>query len=448
MSKYKKQIILFLLIIELCSVYLTFSSFNNKNINKIKEVSKIDKEMFAMYVINETTGEYEEVTDSEYWPSGNYKLNTTKSSCVDTKGKSVSSDVLNYSGGKLTVSSNQTLFCYLYFDIKVDITINVSTDGVAGVLPTTSGYKNTLSCNDSTYSWNPIYQRIEFSSVSSDEVKCNLDYTKDTETHTTLISEVESKAQTNENGYRYSGKQPDNWVWFNGEKWRIIGSIPTTLADGTKTNLVKIIRNESIGGLAFNSVNSNPKWGNNTLYKLLNTKYYGKVDATGASPCLGYSTGGYALCNYEEIGISSSGDDYYGRMIKDVYWNVGTVNNTSTKISVSYTSESGTKSSITGKIGLMSASDYGYATSGITYSSVGLSSLSSYEQNNWLYGQGDEWTLTPINSSSVMYASDDGNVYYFTLDSGIVVRPVVCLDSSVYIISGNGTEVNPYQIGM
>ena len=445
MSKYKKQIILFLLIIELFSVYLTFSSFNNKDITKIKEVSKVDKEMFAMYVINETTGKYEEVTDSEYWPSGNYKLNTTKSSCVDTKGKSVSSDVLNYNGGKLTVSSNQTLFCYLYFDIKADITINVSTDGVAGVMPTTGGYKNTLSCNDATYSWNPIYQRIEFSGVSSDEVKCNLDYTKDTEIHTTLISEVESKAQTHENGYRYSGKQPDNWIWFNGEKWRIIGSIPTTLADGTETNLVKIIRSESIGGLSFD-ISGNKTWGSNTLYTLLNSYYYGKIDATENDLCIiGDSI--YALCNYEEIGISNSSTDYYGKMIKEVYWNIGT-SGILAKISDIYASEVATKTTSTSKVGLMNASDYGYATSEITYSSATWISLSSYEQNNWLYGQGQEWTMTPSTSSVVLGISVNG-LGNSGNSSGIrSIRPVVYLDYMVYIVSGEGTESNPYTIGI
>ena len=447
--KFVSRVILpILIIVELSFLFLTWMSYSNKDIDKIKEINKIDKKMFAMYVMDDN-GDYQEVTDSEYWPSGNYKLNTTKSSCVDTKGKSVSSDVLNYNSGKLTVSSNQTLFCYLYFDIKEDITINVSTDGIAGTLPTTSNYKATANCDYANISYNFKYQRLEIDGVTSDEVKCNLNYTADTATYTTLKSEVESKSQTNENGYRYSGKTPNNWIWFNGEKWRIIGSVPTTILDGTETNLVKIIRNESIGGLAFNSANSNTTWGSNTLYTLLNSYYYGKGNSTGASPCWGHSKAGYALCDYEEIGISNSSTDYYGRMIKEVYWNVGTVSSTSTVISTAYTTEEGTKSSLTGKIGLMSASDYGYAISGITYSSIELSSLSSYEQNNWLYGQGYEWTLTPYSTSNVLYVYRDGNVVnYDGAIYGYAVRPVVYLDSSVYIISGDGTEGNPYQIGM
>ena len=252
-------------------------------------------------------------------------------------------------------------------------------------------------------------------------------------------------------GIRYSGKQPSNWIWFNNELWRIIGIIPTKLSDGTETSLVKIIRADSIGGLVFHSAASNTIWGGtgnddaNTLYTLLNTKYYGKDDATGASLCLGST---YALCNYKEIGISNSNTDYYGKMIKDVYWNVGTVSSTSTVITNAYTTEAGTKSTVTGRIALMNASDYGYATSGITYSSIRLASLKSYTQNNWLYGEGSKWTLTPYSTSNVVYVTYAGNVLGDFAIEGNAVRPVLYLDASVYVVSGEGTESNPYQIAM
>ncbi|MBQ7031020.1 MAG: hypothetical protein IJN13_01440 [Bacilli bacterium] len=311
--------------------------------------------------------------------------------------------------------------------------------------PERGEYEVSVDCGDTAVGkwlaeeWNLAIEDI------TENIKCNINFSTNP---FILKNKVESINTTNNNGYRYSGKQPNNWIWFNREKWRIIGSVPVTLANGTQTHLVKIIRSESIGGLIFDSSATNLKWGSNTLYTLLNTKYYGKVDATGTNPCLGYQTTGYPLCNYEEIGISSSGDDYYGRMIKDVYWNVGAVSDTSTKISVLYTSESETKSSITGKIGLMSASDYGYATSRITYSSVELSSLSSYEQNNWLYGQGNEWTLTPSGSYAAFNLHYDGKIGNALVFYGLAVRPVVYLNSSVYIVSGDGTEGNPYQIAM
>ena len=310
--------------------------------------------------------------------------------------------------------------------------------------PEQGEYSVDIECENGKGKWLVEEWKVAIENISGN-VTCNIDFHSNP---TSLKTEVESVNTTNNNGYRYSGKQPDNWVWFNNEKWRIIGSIPVTLNDGTTSNLVKIVRSSSIGGLVFNSANSYTSWGSNTLYDLLNNYYYGKLDATGASPCLGYTTTSYSLCNYKEIGISTDATDYYGKMIKDVYWNVGTVSSTSTVISTAYTTEAGTKSTVTGKIGLMSASDYGYATSGITYSSIGLSSLNGYEQNNWLHDKGYEWTLTPCDTSAVMYVYHDGCIYKGSPTNGYAVRPVVYLDSSVYIVSGDGTKANPYQIGM
>ena len=58
-----------LVVIECVFTYLSVKSFNNKDIAKIKEENKVNKEMFSMYVENKD-GEYEEYTDSEYYPIG------------------------------------------------------------------------------------------------------------------------------------------------------------------------------------------------------------------------------------------------------------------------------------------------------------------------------------------------------------------------------------------
>ena len=115
-KKYFKVIITLLLLIEFTFVFLSIKSFNNKDITEIKEENKVDKEMFSMYVENKD-GEYEEYTDSEYYPIGlKYYFNEERSNCTDNKGKVVS-DVISYNNNKITVSSNKTLFCYLYFDL-------------------------------------------------------------------------------------------------------------------------------------------------------------------------------------------------------------------------------------------------------------------------------------------------------------------------------------------
>ena len=36
-------------------------------------------------------------------------------------------------------------------------------------------------------------------------------------------------------GYRYEGGKPNNYIWFNNELWRIIGSVPTKIDNGAST---------------------------------------------------------------------------------------------------------------------------------------------------------------------------------------------------------------------
>ena len=105
-----------LVVIECVFTYLSVKSYGNKDIKEIKEENKVNKEMFSMYVENKD-GEYVEYTDSEYYPIGlKYYFNEERSNCTDNKGKVVN-DVISYNNNKITVSSNKTLYCYLYFDL-------------------------------------------------------------------------------------------------------------------------------------------------------------------------------------------------------------------------------------------------------------------------------------------------------------------------------------------
>ena len=304
--------------------------------------------------------------------------------------------------------------------------------------PERGAYNIEIDCGDTAKGkWLAEEWKLAIEDITGN-VKCNIDFTTNP---LTLKSRVEFENQTNNNGNRYVGKNPDNWLWFNKEKWRIIGSVPTTLADGTEINLVKIIRSKSLGTLAFNSTDSVVTWGDNSLYTLLNEKYYGKSDATGLTPCFSKGTTIGALCNYVQVGISDSSTDYYGRMLKDVYWNVGK-SNTSSDLSTVYSDEIGTKSSITGKVGLINASDWAYAAEGTPDSKR----LNSYFWS-WL-DCGFGWTITPYGNSTLIIVDYGGHIMTRSAEFGYSVHPVVYLDPSVYIVSGDGTEGNPYQIAM
>lgn len=304
--------------------------------------------------------------------------------------------------------------------------------------------------------------KFTIKNITKDGVKCFIDFTTITDSNKNnylLKTKVESVNTTNNNGYRYSGKTPSNYIWFNNELWRIIGSVPTKLSDNTTDNMVKVIRNESIGGISYDAKSSGytGAWGSNTLYSLLNEAYYGKVNAndttlTVANYCVGYYYSSYKPipdCDYSKIGISSNSNDYYGKMIENVYWNTGAslANGSGTTISVLYT-EIATQT-VSGKIGLMSVSDFGYA--GLYYDEeMKDQTFANYTSSNWLYGQGDEWTIIQYSSKTnyVIKISFLGYVSYSTANGAKSIRPVVYLNPNVYIISGNGTESSPYILGM
>ena len=101
----------------------------------------------------------------------------------------------------------------------------------------------------------------------------------------------------------------------------------------------------------------------------------------------------------------------------------------------------------------MYPSDYGYS---VLSSSCGrTTNLSSYSSsscagNSWLYGKGYEWTMSPrsSNSNGVAGLSDGGYMDYFNANYNYDFSPVLYLDSSVYVIDGDGSLLNPYIIGM
>ena len=262
----------------------------------------------------------------------------------------------------------------------------------------------------------------------------------------------------NENGYRYEGKNPNNYVWFNNEYWRIIGVFDTEVvkSDNTTENksLVKIIRADVLDGLAWHKSNTND-WTAASLNKLLNGAYYNAQDGTSSGYCYGYSTTATANCDYTKKGIQSG----YRNMIANVTWHLGGYSSTSATAESFYGYERGTTvysgrpTSTTGYIGLMYPSDYGYSV--LSSSCARTINLGSYNSGtcagqSWLYGKGYEWTISPIslNKISVFHLVDNGNLNYYYANNGLGARPVLYLDASVYKIDGEGTLDKPYIIGM
>ena len=103
--------------------------------------------------------------------------------------------------------------------------------------------------------------------------------------------------------------------------------------------------------------------------------------------------------------------------------------------------------STTGYVGLMSMTDFGYAGSGCTLTTVMTSTNNACMSNNWIGYSKYQWSITPDSgyTNFVWYVPTRGGVdAYNTFDTYNGVRPVVYLDSSVKITGGTGTESNPY----
>ena len=326
--------------------------------------------------------------------------------------------------------------------------------------PSKGMYKALVICDGADGKWLYDEWKLAIENITSDDVTCDINFS--TITKTSLNEYIISLAGTtqgtgqvvNENGYRYEGKNPNNYIWFNNEYWRIIGVFDSASHGVSGKNLVKIIRADVLDGLAWNKSNTND-WTVSSLKSLLNGAYYNAQDGTNSGYCYGYSTPATANCDYTKRGIQAG----YRGMIASVTWHLGGYSSTSATTSAFYGYERGTTvysgrpTSTTGYIGLMYPSDYGYSV--LSSSCARTTNLGSYDSANcagqsWLYGKGYEWTLTPTSSygNYVFRLGDIGYVYNNYANYGYGSRPVLYLDASVYKIDGDGSLNNPYIVGM
>ena len=144
-------------------------------------------------------------------------------------------------------------------------------------------------------------------------------------------------------------------------------------------------------------------------------------------------------------------------MIKYVYWNTGQIFSSGVNPPTAYETynkEITTQFDNKKKIGIMYISDYVFAAQNADHKTEPISNYNTdaITDSNWLYTEGNEWLLNVAVSKEfkVNYIDYDGSVNNaaFTTAQPKSVRPVVYLDSSVYIVSGDGTELDPYQIAM
>ncbi len=325
--------------------------------------------------------------------------------------------------------------------------------------PSKGMYKVQVTCDGADGKWLYDDWKLAIENITSD-VSCDIKFETITKTYLndyiiSLAGSTQGTGQVvNENGYRYEGKNPNNYIWFNNEYWRIIGVFDSASHGVSGKNLVKIIRAETLDALVWHKSSTND-WTASSLKSLLNGAYYNAQDGTSSGYCYGDSTTVTANCDYTKRGIQ----DGYRGMIANVTWYLGGYLENSPTAGIFYGYERGTTvysgrpTSTTGYIGLMYPSDYGYSV--LSSSCARTTNLGSYNSatcagQSWLYGKGYEWTLTPRSSYSgyVFGLRSGGNLGSIRANTGFGSRPVLYLDASVYKIDGDGSLNNPYIVGM
>ena len=335
-----------------------------------------------------------------------------------------------------------------------------------------------------------------YCTLNPTDVGCNFTPSYNPPNHTITLANgyIYHHIETLENGaedesFRYAGANPNNYVCFGSDLetcppeniYRIIGLIPVdVVTDETDPDnpvterqmLYKLIKNDyetstSLGmvspGIASKAGSSSIPSGNQPTGDVDGFYWDGSLNATTH-----YNTWSLSTLNTEGLNTNVYGtfDSIWQEKIANVIWKVG--GNTSaniysiTPMSVVYTNEilnpvstntQDGKTEYIAKIGMIYASDYGYAA----MQSAWTIGLSSYDNNtisakNWLYKGVREWILTRISSSTTLVYDilGSGRLGTHSLASfKCGIRSVFYLDKSTVIDMNGahaGTLDDPYRI--
>ena len=318
--------------------------------------------------------------------------------------------------------------------------------------------------NGAIGTWNSDEWGINIRNATK-KIKCSVYFIVKPVSVTEKIATLASTDTTNfatddpDNNIRYIGANPNNYVYFNCsdynnqsdstcEKWRIIGVFKNmTKSNGSKEDLVKIIRDDRLGNISWDSNNGND-WSTATLQTTLNGEYYNGTYAIGALK-----------------------NDSTRNAIESVVWNLGgTESYTSASNGLAShfygyergtTVYSGRPTTWTGKVGLMYPSDYGYATSGGSTTNRAAclakelynwknSDVSDCKNNDYLFKSSYyQWTLVHNSSSSDVVFGVNAKGY--VSNNGVRgtggVLPAAFLKSNILISEvGNGSSESPFQL--
>lgn len=241
------------------------------------------------------------------------------------------------------------------------------------------------------------------------------------------------------NKYVYKGTDPDNYVTFNDEIWRIV----SIEADGT----IKIIKNDSIGNMAFDSKElRNIEGGTYCKTSSNGCNAWAINDNYTNNDLIGTVTKDAELNTYLNSLYYSSLNDNAKKYIESHDFGVGGIS-----LDMTLADQIKVEDSIiwTGNIALISYSEYLNANSNSEEcNQIDLLST-NYEKcvsTNWLFKENNYWTISPNNDSSTLFISNsEGNVETASAELSYDVYPTLYLKSSIDL-EGIGSKAEPYKI--
>ena len=465
----------------------------NKNNNYTLENSKkqITTNNFLTLMLEQSDGTYQE-SISNTWPGDGYIFNKELSSCQN--GGELDYDSEN---NKVILYNNKSDGCYIYFDLYNKPIINsinlgeVTNNSITISVSAANG-TNTISnyyyiINDET----PVSttsNTYTFSGLNSGVTYTIKVYVVDTEGYSSEVSNLNVETENGilfanyiknsvyqddgvnglyyhdgqgvygyleaeDNSYRYSGSNPNNYVCFGSDNvtcpednlYRIIGVFDNEVKLIKASHVVNDLlgtdgtfAGDNYGGpyrfAWFHWNTETNQWSETSLNKInLNTNF-----------------------------INNIGNEW-SNLISNHIWQVG--GGTSTNLirsnaKTTYNYEVGINSIniiYTAKVGLMYVSDYYYAATPDYWTYPGYSSSGSNNDyraatdSDWMYLGDREWTISRDTGSNYnafyvwwYVVSDRGDLD--DMYSLYIARPAFYLNSSVIYISGDGSQNNPFRI--
>ena len=398
--------------------------------------NKIYNNTFSLSSLNDAWN-YTSVVSSGLKPGVTYWINIDKAELISGTATEFTTFLYDFASSKDLYRIENSFGTNVNYEIPVPSNIDTSHDIRILVY---SGYAGNTENNATKYTNYSIYgtnktTNTKYTPTSVVETPANQELIASWKKNSTSLAAIIQSNGVNENGYRYEGSDPNNYIQMEKtdgttETWRIIGLFP----DGENGENVIRVRKVGDEQAAYDS-NSTNHWPNTTLYGTLSSTYT-LANYKNTVNYKMYLGGGYDTSDYTS---------------KDLYDMERMLNSKGTAGATSQNNYSNT-TTFTGSVGLMYPSDYGYGVLASdcarTIEPYSYNETSACYIKNWLH-QGSstiQWLISPSATwTDFAFYVDTrgyvrGNIAVF--NSGYCY-PVMALSSDV-LVSGSGTKTDPY----